>query len=72
MQRTVTNTRQEVLIRYGVGVGARPIPLVEGGESPKGIVETWVPIDETFLKKGYRYYRVIVGHGDWVDIPIEE
>jgi len=73
-RRTVVETevtkRDEVLIHYGTDVGWRPQPL-----SPKHkgehIVERWVPVSRLRGRKGKRYYRIVWGHGQRSDIPVD-
>jgi len=67
---TVVTTRDEVLIHYGIGLGFRPRPLTpEYDEQHRGA--QWVPVDELRGRKGKRYFRIVCGHGDWSDIPVD-
>jgi hypothetical protein len=65
---TEKTERVEVLVRYKVGRGGRPMSMQ--GESPV-VRERWVPISELVTRDGRQYWRCVIGHGDWEDIPIE-
>lgn len=70
---TKTSSREEMLVRYVRGEGGWPeIVRPDREYSPDRISELWVPTEDTFVREGVRYYRLIIGHGDWIDIPIEE
>jgi len=73
-RRTVITTtverREEVLMRFGIDPGWRLVPLKPKHDAEhRG--ERWVPVDELRSRKGKRYYRMLHGHGDWDDIPVD-
>ena len=67
-----TERTEKILVRYcsSAGLGARPC-LLTGNTCASGeLVEKWVPLNQTFVKQGQRFYRLAIGHGEWLDIPV--
>ena len=66
----MTKETHKVLVRYRYGRDARPELIQDEDELLKArIVERLVDVSDTFLRDGVRYYRLVIGHGDVLDIP---
>ena len=60
---------EEVLVKYQLGAGARKVPV---GQGEGKILEMWVLMQSTYKgSDGTRYLRIVHGHGDYSDLPVE-
>ena len=66
--RRKTVEREEVLVQYQLGEGARKVPA---GQGQGKILEMWVPIETVLGPKGHRFVTIVHGHGDASDLPVE-
>jgi hypothetical protein len=73
--RTKVETTRTVLVTVEFWRGKNTYPYtLEYAKKHKipGKKESFeVPIEETYIKDGKRYYKYIWGHGQWEIIPIE-
>ena len=63
--------KETVTVCFQRGEGARPMSN-ESFDGDRPITRIKVPIKDTFFKDGKRYYRMVCGHGDYIDLLVEE
>ena len=69
--RVRLNNEKTVTVKFQRGEGARPLSNRTFDEN-KPIFKRKVLKEEVFIKKGKPYYRMVCGHGDYVDLLVEE
>ena len=65
------SSKETVTVCFQRGEGARPM-FNESFDGDKPIIRIKVPVKNTFIKNGEQYYRMICGHGDYIDLLVEK
>ena len=60
-----------VTVKFQRGDGARPM-FNKNFDKNKPITKITIPEKDTFIKNGKQYYRMICGHGDYIDLLVDK